>query len=97
MTDSPARVSYGEMARLFVRFSLLAFGGPVAHIAIAEDELVTRRKWLTHEHYLDLIAATNLIPGPYSTRGHDPRGLYAARHPRRDPDRIRASSCRPSA
>ncbi len=83
MTDSPARVSYGEMARLFVRFSLLAFGGPVAHIAIAEDELVTRRKWLTHEHYLDLIAATNLIPGPNSTEvmihvGYTLRGIPGA-------------------
>ena len=59
MTDSPAsslpsshppRVSYAELARLFIRLSLSAFGGPVAHIAIAEDELVTRRGWLTREH-----------------------------------------------
>jgi chromate transporter len=55
------------MARLFIRLSLSAFGGPVAHIAIAEDEIVTRRGWLTREHYLDLVAATNLIPGPNST------------------------------
>ncbi len=61
------RVSYGGLARVFIRLSLTAFGGPVAHIAIAEAELVTRRRWLTREHYLDLIAATNLIPGPNST------------------------------
>lgn len=76
MTDpaaSPSVVSekphatYAEMARLFIRLSLSAFGGPVAHIAIAEDEIVTRRGWLTREHYLDLVAATNLIPGPNST------------------------------
>jgi chromate transporter len=60
-------VSYGELARLFLRLSLVAFGGPVAHIALGEQEIVVRHKWLTREHYLDLIAATNLIPGPNST------------------------------
>lgn len=66
ISEKPA-ATYGEMARLFIRLSLSAFGGPVAHIAIAEDEIVTRRGWLTREHYLDLVAATNLIPGPNST------------------------------
>jgi chromate transporter len=61
------RVAYGTLARVFIRLSLTAFGGPAAHIAIAEEEIVTRRRWLTREHYLDLIAATNLIPGPNST------------------------------
>ncbi len=61
------RVSYGILARLFIRLSLTTFGGPAAHIAIAEEEIVTRRRWLTREHYLDLIAATNLIPGPNAT------------------------------
>ena len=80
---NPSRVSYGELARLFIRLSLTAFGGPVAHIALAQDELVTRRKWLTHEHYLDLIAATNLIPGPNSTEvmihvGYTLRGIPGA-------------------
>ncbi|MFN8377913.1 MAG: chromate efflux transporter [Anaerolineae bacterium] len=68
MSDSPTPiVSYRTLALFFLRFSLQAFGGPVAHISMAEDELVTRRKWLTREHYLDLVAATNLIPGPNST------------------------------
>jgi chromate transporter len=76
-------VSYGELARLFTRLSLVAFGGPVAHIAIAEDEIVARRGWLTREHYLDLIAATNLIPGPNSTEvmihvGYTLRGIPGA-------------------
>jgi chromate transporter len=80
---NPPRVSYSELARLFVRLSLTAFGGPVAHIALAQDEIVTRRKWLTHEHYLDLIAATNLIPGPNSTEvmihvGYTLRGIPGA-------------------
>ena len=77
------RVSYGALARLFIRLSLLAFGGPVAHIALAEDEIVARRQWLTREHYLDLIAATNLIPGPNSTEvmihvGYTLRGIPGA-------------------
>lgn len=81
-TEAP-RVSYMELARLFIRLSLVAFGGPVAHVAMAEDELVARRKWLTREHYLDLIAATNLIPGPNSTEvmihvGYTLRGIPGA-------------------
>src|SRR5690606_3463398 len=45
----------------------IAFGGPAAHIAMMEDEVVRRRKWLTREEFLDLLGATNLIPGPNST------------------------------
>ena len=56
-----------EIAGLFFRLGLIAFGGPAAHIAMMEDEFVTRRKWITHEHFLDLVGATNLIPGPNST------------------------------
>ncbi len=51
-------VSYAELARLFLRLSLMAFGGPVAHLAMMDDEIVTRRGWLTRDHFLDLIAAT---------------------------------------
>ena len=81
-TEQP-RVSYGSLARLFLRLSLFAFGGPVAHIAIAENEIVTRRGWLTRDHFLDLIAATNLIPGPNSTEvmihvGYTLRGIPGA-------------------
>ena len=76
-------VAYRELARVFLRLSVTAFGGPVAHIALAEDELVTRRRWLTRDHYLDLIAAANLIPGPNSTEvmihvGHSLRGIPGA-------------------
>jgi chromate transporter len=56
-----------ELAGLFLRLGTTAFGGPVAHIAMMEDEVVTRRKWLDRQHFLDLIGATNLIPGPNST------------------------------
>lgn len=56
-----------EVILLFLRMGLTAFGGPAAHIAMFRDELVTRRKWVTDNEFLDLLAATNLIPGPNST------------------------------
>lgn len=56
-----------ELAVLFLRLGTVAFGGPAAHVAMMEEEIVRRRKWLSHEEFLDLFAATNLIPGPNST------------------------------
>jgi chromate transporter len=56
-----------EITRLFFRFGFVAFGGPAAHIAMMDDEFVERRKWITRQHFLDLVGATNLIPGPNST------------------------------
>ena len=56
-----------ELARLFLRLGFTAFGGPAAHIAMLRDEVVLRRKWLTEQRFLDLMGATNLIPGPNST------------------------------
>ncbi|MBE2267840.1 MAG: chromate efflux transporter [Anaerolinea sp.] len=55
------------LAVIFLRLGVTAFGGPAAHIAMFHDEFVTRRGWLTDEHFLDLLGATNLIPGPSST------------------------------
>lgn len=55
------------LASLFVRLSLTAFGGPAAHIAMMEEEVVGRRQWLSRQTFLDLVGATNLIPGPNST------------------------------
>jgi chromate transporter len=57
----------GEVVRLFLRLGFTAFGGPAAHIAMMHDEVVTRRRWMTDQHFLDLVGATNLIPGPNST------------------------------
>jgi chromate transporter len=57
----------GEIATLFFKLGIIGFGGPVAHIAMIEDEVVKRRRWLTQDHFLDLLGATNLIPGPNST------------------------------
>ncbi len=56
-----------EVAVLFFKLGVFAFGGPAAHIAMMEDEIVQKRKWMTREHFLDLLGITNLIPGPNST------------------------------
>ena len=61
------RGALGELTGLFLRLGLTAFGGPAAHIAMMRDEVVERRRWLTDSEFLDLLAATNLIPGPNST------------------------------
>lgn len=68
-----------EVALLFLKLGSIAFGGPAAHIAMMEDEVVKKRKWMSSEHFLDLIGATNLIPGPNSTEmtmhcGHERAG-----------------------
>ncbi len=75
-----------EVAKVFFKLGCFAFGGPAAHIAMMEEEVVNKRKWMTREHYLDLIGATNLIPGPNSTEmtmhcGHEragSKGLFVA-------------------
>jgi chromate transporter len=59
--------SLSEVARLFLRMGFTAFGGPAAHIAMFHDEVVKRRQWITDQHFLDMLGATNLIPGPNST------------------------------
>ena len=56
-----------EVATLFLRLGFTAFGGPAAHIAMMRDEVVTRRKWIDEQHFLDMLGATNLIPGPNLT------------------------------
>jgi chromate transporter len=56
-----------ELALLFLRLGATAFGGPAAHIALMREEVVVRRQWLSEESFLDLLGATNLIPGPNST------------------------------
>lgn len=56
-----------DIAKLFFKLGSIAFGGPAAHIAMMDDEVVKKRKWMTQEHFLDLVGATNLIPGPNST------------------------------
>jgi chromate transporter len=57
----------GEVASVFFKMGCIAFGGPAAHVALMEEEIVERRKWISHQRFLDLMGATNLIPGPNST------------------------------
>ncbi|HEX2268835.1 MAG TPA: chromate efflux transporter [Pyrinomonadaceae bacterium] len=59
--------SLRALALLFLKLGTIGFGGPAAHIAMMEDEIVRRRRWLTRDDFLDLLGATNLIPGPNST------------------------------
>jgi len=73
MTENPESSSVSlaqrllEVAGLFLRLGITAFGGPAAHIAMMHTEIVQQRKWLNDQEFLDLIGATNLIPGPNST------------------------------
>lgn len=61
------RATHAELARFFLRLGTLAFGGPAVHIAMMEEEVVRRRGWLTRQRFLDLVGASNLIPGPSLT------------------------------
>src|SRR5215211_8648149 len=56
-----------KLAQLFLRLGTIAFGGPAAHIAMMRTEVVERRRWMEEQEFLDLVGATNLIPGPNST------------------------------
>lgn len=67
MTGNNVFRRLGELAALFLKLGTIGFGGPAAHIAMMEEEVVGRRRWLSREHFLDLVGATNLIPGPNST------------------------------
>lgn len=64
---SEHRDRLAELARLFLKLGIVAFGGPAAHIAMMREEVVVRREWMDDQEFLDLVGATNLIPGPNST------------------------------
>ena len=74
---------FGDLIRTFLRISLLGFGGPNAHIALMLDEVVDRKGWITRQHFMHLVAATNLLPGPNSSEvaihiGYTQRGWRGA-------------------
>ena len=74
-----ARATLSELSRLFLKLGTFGFGGPAAHIATMEEEVVQRNHWLDDQQFLDLVGATNLIPGPNSTElaihiGYQQRG-----------------------
>ncbi len=82
-SPSGRRAGHGELVRVFLRISLLGFGGPNAHLALMLDEVVERRGWITREHFLQLIGITNLLPGPNSSEvaihiGYTQRGWRGA-------------------
>lgn len=67
LSPEEKRGRWKEILIVFLRLGILAFGGPAAHIAMMDDEIIKNRKWLSRERFVDLIGATNLIPGPNST------------------------------
>ena len=80
------KVNTKEIILLFLKLGIIGFGGPAAHIAMMQNEVVVKRKWMDEQHFLDLLGAVNLIPGPNSTEmaihiGYDKggwKGLLAA-------------------
>ncbi len=76
---SQDKITISAIAKLFLKLGIIGFGGPAVHIALMEEEVVRKRAWMSEEHFLDLIGATNLIPGPNSTEmamhiGHEKSG-----------------------
>ncbi|MEX0869040.1 MAG: chromate transporter, partial [Nitriliruptoraceae bacterium] len=78
--------TWPQLIGMFFKLGVVAFGGPVAHIAMMDKEIVERRRWVDRRHFLDLMAATNLLPGPNSTQmtmhvgyvQRGPAGVWAA-------------------
>ena len=64
---TPQRASLMDLAKYFTRLGFTAFGGPAAHVALMHDDLVVRRRWISAQHYVDLLGAVQLVPGPNST------------------------------
>ena len=80
MNNSTDKTTLDEIALVFLKLGCTSFGGPVVHLALMEKEVVAKKRWMTQDHFLDLIGATNLIPGPNSTEmtmhvGHEQAGF----------------------
>ncbi|MDM1381908.1 MULTISPECIES: chromate efflux transporter [Myroides] len=79
MNIKQGEVGLKEIIQVFIKLGIIGFGGPAAHIAMMREEVVVKRKWMDEQHFLDLLGATNLIPGPNSTEmaihiGYDKAG-----------------------
>lgn len=68
LTPAQRQQRLTDLTQVFLKLGLIAFGGPAAHVAMMDDEIVKRRGWMTREKLLDLLGITNLIPGPSSTQ-----------------------------
>lgn len=89
-TDAPSlALRLRELAALFLKLGAVAFGGPAAHISMMEDQIVSRRGWLSREEFLDFLGAANLIPGPTSTE----MAIYIGRLRAGVPGLIVAGAC----
>ena len=86
---SAQKASLWKLAGLFLKIGAIAFGGPPAHIAMMDEEVVSRRSWLTREQFLDFLGASNLIPGPTSTE----MAIYVGRMQAGWPGLVVAGSC----
>lgn len=67
LSSSEKKERHKEIAQVFLKLGVFAFGGPAAHIAMMDEEIIQKRKWVERTRFMDLIGATNLIPGPNST------------------------------
>ena len=67
LVERMTRTPLWEVARVFLHLGVISFGGPAAHVALMEEQIVRRRRWVTRERFLDLLGVSNLIPGPNST------------------------------
>lgn len=76
-----SRSALREVAALFLKLGVIGFGGPAAHVALMREEVVRRRRWVSEAEFLDLLGATNLIPGPNSTEMAIHLGYVRARWP----------------
>ena len=81
ITQSSYSQRLKELTLLFLRLGIIGFGGPAAHIAMMHDEVVKRRKWVSDQQFLDLLGATQLIPGPNSTEMANHIGFLRAGWP----------------
>jgi chromate transporter len=78
---SMTRGTLREVAVVFLKLGLLAFGGAAGQIAMMRRELVERRRWLSEQDFLDLFGIMNLIPGPSSTETVIALGYWRAGWP----------------